>query len=336
MGTRRASPKREDMSTPHASPKLEDIGRRRALSRPGDPDPRRARAWAALSAAALAVLLMATGCSGLVPATPTPAPTESPAPSQPPPTLTAGPSAPGSSPTPAGVAYRIRAGDTLSSIAARFHRTMGQLLTANPGITDPDQIQIGEVIVIPAADAPDLPPTIASLADPANDMVDQTGSSTPGQAYADALGLTVNLKVPNLLVALKLVSGPPPLDPSVEQLTMTFNVDASGDGQPDFTIVWSNAIGGQNGYAASLTDRNSGQVLLGASFPGTAAVSGAVLRISVPVSALGGGRSFRMAAAVERQFFPGGPGDSETEYSLDMVPNQQWPHPNAQWVTVGR
>jgi nucleoid-associated protein YgaU len=45
--------------------------------------------------------------------------------------------------------YRVKSGDTLGRIAQRFKVSVGDILAANPEITDPDQIIPGQVIVIP-------------------------------------------------------------------------------------------------------------------------------------------------------------------------------------------
>ena len=45
--------------------------------------------------------------------------------------------------------YRIKNGDTLGKIAKRFDVTVGDILAANPQITDPDHIVPGQVITIP-------------------------------------------------------------------------------------------------------------------------------------------------------------------------------------------
>ena len=59
----------------------------------------------------------------------------------------------------------MKAGDVLSSIAARFGVTVEQILAANKQIKNPDRIAVGAVIVIPSA-AP-------------SDVVDGTVSSSP-------------------------------------------------------------------------------------------------------------------------------------------------------------
>lgn len=49
--------------------------------------------------------------------------------------------------------YTIKSGDTLGEIAERFNTTVDAILRANPGITDADQIQVGQVITIPGAES---------------------------------------------------------------------------------------------------------------------------------------------------------------------------------------
>ena len=47
--------------------------------------------------------------------------------------------------------YRVKKGDTLSEIAARFNLSQEQLIKANPQI-DPDLLMVGEELQIPPAD----------------------------------------------------------------------------------------------------------------------------------------------------------------------------------------
>lgn len=61
--------------------------------------------------------------------------------------------------------YGIQEGDTLTGVAAEHGITLEQLLGANPGITDPSLIKIGDQILIP--DIPD--PTEPGLTVPEPD-----------------------------------------------------------------------------------------------------------------------------------------------------------------------
>jgi hypothetical protein len=71
----------------------------------------------------------------------------SPSPSQAAPSASVAPTAP---PEPSSEVYLIKAGDTLSKVATAFDLTLEELLAANPQITDPDKIAIGDEIIIPA------------------------------------------------------------------------------------------------------------------------------------------------------------------------------------------
>ena len=52
------------------------------------------------------------------------------------------------SPTPSGM-YTIKAGDTLSAIAADFGSTVEEIMTLN-NIANPETIQVGQTIIIPS------------------------------------------------------------------------------------------------------------------------------------------------------------------------------------------
>ena len=94
--------------------------------------------------------------------------------------------------------YTIKPGDTLSKIAARNGLSLAQLLQANPQITNPDRISVGDVVNLPngsgATDATQpLPanPVIASSTDntqplPSNAATIAAGAL--GTAIADELG----------------------------------------------------------------------------------------------------------------------------------------------------
>jgi LysM repeat protein len=59
-----------------------------------------------------------------------------------------GTTTPGASPTASGQTYRMKAGDTLSAVAASYGVTVDQLLAANPGL-NPNAIAVGTEIKIP-------------------------------------------------------------------------------------------------------------------------------------------------------------------------------------------
>jgi LysM repeat protein len=80
-------------------------------------------------------------------ATPTPAPTAS---SEPTPTP-----APTPEPTPEEVVHVVKAGDTLSAIAAQYNVTVDEILAANPQIKNANQIAVGDRITIPQAEPSD-------------------------------------------------------------------------------------------------------------------------------------------------------------------------------------
>ena len=66
--------------------------------------------------------------------------------------------APTSVPQPTDQVYVVQAGDTLSRIAGRFNITLEELIAANTEtLPDPDKLQIGDQLIIPAADPDELP-----------------------------------------------------------------------------------------------------------------------------------------------------------------------------------
>lgn len=98
--------------------------------------------------------------------------------------------------------YTVKAGDTLSKIAARNGLTLAQLLQANPQISDPNRINVGDVLNLPNGSAltettrplpgnpvatNPLPPISTDNTQPLpSNSVAATGAI--GQALADALG----------------------------------------------------------------------------------------------------------------------------------------------------
>ncbi|WP_198409473.1 LysM peptidoglycan-binding domain-containing protein [Limnochorda pilosa] len=58
---------------------------------------------------------------------------------------------------PGGRIYRVRAGDTLFRIAQRFGVSVDAILQANPQITNPDVLRVGQSICIPGVTPPGPP-----------------------------------------------------------------------------------------------------------------------------------------------------------------------------------
>jgi LysM repeat protein len=230
----------------------------------------------------------------------------------------------------------VREGDTLSRIASRFDRTVGQLLLANPEITDPNLLRVGQVLVIPPPDAPEGNPAFAGTTDPHDDITDQDGEPVAGQSYVDIASLGARLDGGRLRIELALLARPPQrLDPSGEALLYAVDLDADGDEEPDFEILYGNDLDGTGAFVAGFRDLGSGRIRSGASFPGSVEVRQPSITWLVERDALADSEHFLLAARVARTFYPGGRGDPETEQRLDFVPDQQWPGPNPRWVEVG-
>lgn len=88
-----------------------------------------------------------TSCVGVAD-TQSPTVAGAPATSSPTPTVLATPP-PVVSPSPAVQTYVVASGDTFARIAAWFHMAVEELLAANPSITDPNRIAIGDLISVP-------------------------------------------------------------------------------------------------------------------------------------------------------------------------------------------
>ena len=245
--------------------------------------------------------------------------------------------APTPTPEPTTQTYVIKSGDNLNAIAQRFGLTVGQLLAANPDITDPNRIRVGQALIIPPPDAPDTGPDSAGIGDASDDVVDLAGQLVASQSYADITGFGAALATNRRLqIELEMVNGPPArLDPAVEVVTYTVVIDVDGDGQPDFRLIYSNDVEGLTGFQPSLENRLTGSVKSGDGFPGTVTVRNSTITFTVRRSALGAPRAYAMAATVERVYSPGGVGDPEGDNSVDHAPDQQWPRPNPRWVEVG-
>ncbi|HKG99086.1 MAG TPA: LysM domain-containing protein [Pyrinomonadaceae bacterium] len=79
--------------------------------------------------------------------------------------------------------YTVKSGDTLSKIAMRNGVSLAQLLQANPQISNPNNIKVGDIINVPNAEVTTektkpLPPNVPAAA----------AAGALGKALADALG----------------------------------------------------------------------------------------------------------------------------------------------------
>lgn len=83
--------------------------------------------------------------------------------------------------------YKIKAGDTLSKIAKRNGISLAQLLKANPQITNPDKIQVGQVVNLPDTSTETTQPLPANVV-PAITKAATTVAVAAAGAAAGALG----------------------------------------------------------------------------------------------------------------------------------------------------
>jgi len=78
--------------------------------------------------------------------------------------------------------YTVRPGDTISKIAMRNGVTVAQLLQANPVVTDPNRIKVGDVLNIPDSS------TTTDNTKPLPSNVATAAVGALGTAIAEALG----------------------------------------------------------------------------------------------------------------------------------------------------
>ena len=91
--------------------------------------------------------------------------------------------------------YRVQPGDTLSKIAKRNGISLAQLLKANPQITNPDKIQVGQVVNLPDTSTEEtqpLPqnvvPAVTNAATTVAAAAAGAAAGAIGEALAEALG----------------------------------------------------------------------------------------------------------------------------------------------------
>ena len=96
----------------------------------------------------VAIAVTIGACGGAATPSPSPTPTEAPTPAYVAPTTVEPSQSP--EPTAAVTIYVVRSGDTLIAIAKKFNITLKALREANPQVTDPRLMQVGEKLTIPA------------------------------------------------------------------------------------------------------------------------------------------------------------------------------------------
>lgn len=85
--------------------------------------------------------------------------------------------------------YVIKAGDTLAKIAARNNITLAQLLQANPQITDPNKIKVGDVINTPDDFSDHTQPLPSNVVPDTPAPAPSSAAGALGKALADTLGM---------------------------------------------------------------------------------------------------------------------------------------------------
>jgi murein DD-endopeptidase MepM/ murein hydrolase activator NlpD len=88
--------------------------------------------------------------------------------------------------------YKVKAGDNLSKVAKRYGISLAQLLKANPQITNPDKIKVGQLINLPDTSTETtqrLPPDYVPVTEPTPKTPFQPPpAGAIGAALAEALG----------------------------------------------------------------------------------------------------------------------------------------------------
>lgn len=81
--------------------------------------------------------------------------------------------------------YVVRPGDTLWGIARQFNTTVSAIVAANPQITDPSRIFVGQRLTIPGQAAPQPAVTISPTSGPPGTPVQVTASGFPANTTVD-------------------------------------------------------------------------------------------------------------------------------------------------------
>jgi hypothetical protein len=85
--------------------------------------------------------------------------------------------------------YKVKAGDNLSKIAKRYGISLAQLLKANPQITNPDRIQVGQLVNLPDTSTETTQPLPSNVVPAIQPAAKTTATTAAGAgAVAGALG----------------------------------------------------------------------------------------------------------------------------------------------------
>ena len=115
--------------------------------------------------------------------------------------------------TPAPEIYIVQPGDTLFTIAQRFGVTLERLIMANPQITDPNRINVGQRINIPrAAPPPPSPETTVYVVQPGDTLfrIAQRFGFTVETLIRLNPGINPNLIYPGQRIQIPILTPPPP------------------------------------------------------------------------------------------------------------------------------
>ncbi|MEV5875761.1 LysM peptidoglycan-binding domain-containing protein [Streptomyces sp. NPDC052101] len=130
--------------------------------------------------------------------------------------------------------YRIKAGQTLGGIAALLGVSLAALLAANPQIRDPDQVDEGQEISVPAKPAPDKPttPPAKPTPEPSKPMPPQR-PATNGDFYTVRSGDSLSGIARSFEQSLSalLARNPQITDPNVIQAGQKIRVTGSTSAQ---------------------------------------------------------------------------------------------------------
>jgi len=163
---------------------------------------------------------------------------------------------------------------------------------------------------LPAASA------VASPVASAGFTVDGSGDVTP--SYLDIVAMRAGAESGSLTLALDLAGAVPAGNPSVGQLAYVFYVDVDGDGAWDYTATFK--LVPEGGYRPSLATRAGGAGREGPDFPGTAALAGSTVSLTLRLDAIGCPASVGVRAASQQTKAGATAGDTVPDASDAWIP----------------